>query len=128
MQSIFRSFKSHYSIPFKRQYQPSLPIQHSTLLYYYLYFYSTTKVTKFQIPSMFTTKDIVSKIQGIIPEKLSEKWDNTGLLIEPSENSKISKILLTIDLTQNVIDEAIQNNIKFIIAYHPVIFEPLKKD
>ncbi|EPR79206.1 NGG1p interacting factor 3, partial [Spraguea lophii 42_110] len=58
------------------------------------------------------------------PLENSLSWDNVGLLIPGS--SDISNILLTIDLTEEVLNEAIQKNIKFIIAYHPVIFKPLK--
>lgn len=56
-------------------------------------------------------------------------WDNTGLLVEaPAATSKSEnlKILLTIDLTQNVADEAIAKKSDMILAYHPFIFRGLK--
>lgn len=56
-------------------------------------------------------------------------WDNTGLLVDASpeeaENSNV-KVLLTIDLTQDVADEAVKQKANFIMAYHPFIFRGLK--
>lgn len=56
-------------------------------------------------------------------------WDNVGLLVEPSKNIFVKKVLLTCDLTEPVFEEAIESNIDLIISYHPAIsFEtPLKK-
>lgn len=66
------------------------------------------------------------------PLHLADKsWDNTGLLVDSStENLTTSegkcKILLTIDLTQSVANEAIEKNSNVVIAYHPFIFRGLK--
>lgn len=56
-------------------------------------------------------------------------WDNVGLLVEPSKNIFVKKVLLTCDLTEPVFKEAIESSIDLIISYHPAIsFEkPLKK-
>ncbi|OUM54603.1 hypothetical protein BVG19_g4013 [[Candida] boidinii] len=77
-------------------------------------------------------KAIVSAIQKYYPISIADKtWDNTGLLVDSSsaqisnETKKIS-ILLTIDLTQAVADEAIAQNANLILAYHPFIFKGLK--
>lgn len=70
-------------------------------------------------------------VQKFYPTKLADKtWDNTGLLLDSSieesvEDEKV-KILLTIDLTQDVADEAISSNSNLIMAYHPFIFKGLK--
>lgn len=64
-------------------------------------------------------------------------WDNTGLLVDSSYDDSSSalstsssatnlKILLTIDLTQAVAEEAINQNVNLIMAYHPFIFRGLK--
>nr|CAH7754532.1 unnamed protein product [Callosobruchus chinensis] len=70
--------------------------------------------------------DILSKLQEIAPLKLAESWDNVGLLVEPEKNQIIKNILLTIDLTEDVVDEALQVEAGLIISYHPNIFRPLK--
>ncbi|VDD78171.1 unnamed protein product [Mesocestoides corti] len=58
---------------------------------------------------------------------LAEPWDNVGLLIQPSTSSPISRICLTNDLTEPVLDEVISLGANFVISYHPPIFRPLKR-
>ena len=70
-------------------------------------------------------KDIVSQIEKIAPPGLAQQWDNTGLLIGDSD-SAVKKVLLTIDITHEVVKEAKQNGCNFIISYHPVIWDGLK--
>jgi putative NIF3 family GTP cyclohydrolase 1 type 2 len=72
---------------------------------------------------------VVRSMESIAPVSLSESWDNTGLLIEaPIPRPNANGVFLTIDLTQQVLDEAIRNqNIAVIIAYHPPIFKLFKK-
>lgn len=71
--------------------------------------------------------EIVKKLQEIAPLKLAESWDNVGLLVEPNRSKNINGILLTIDLTEDVVQEAIETNSELIISYHPNIFRPLKQ-
>ena len=63
------------------------------------------------------------------PALADNSWDNTGLLLEapfsPS-NRPSNSVLLTIDLTKAVADEAIEANCSIIVAYHPIIFRGLK--
>lgn len=49
------------------------------------------------------------------------------MLVEPSENILVEKILITNDLTEPILDEAIQKKVNLIVAYHPAIFESLKR-
>ena len=69
---------------------------------------------------------ITTVIEQIAPSSLAESWDNVGLLTgDPSQN--ISGILLTIDYTQAVAEEARNKKCDLVIAYHPPIFHPLKR-
>jgi dinuclear metal center YbgI/SA1388 family protein len=69
---------------------------------------------------------IITALEGIAPSSLAESWDNVGLLTgDPSQS--ISGILLTIDYTQTVAEEARNNKCDLVIAYHPPIFHPLKR-
>jgi len=71
-------------------------------------------------------KDIADKIEKIAPFKLAQDWDNVGLLIgNPQRNVK--NILLTIDVTGEVLAEAKRLKTDLIISYHPVIWDGLKK-
>ena len=72
----------------------------------------------------------VTLVQNLYPLHLADKpWDNTGLVVDSfTENGDAEgyKILLTVDLTQNVADEAVATNSNVVIAYHPYIFGGLK--
>jgi len=71
-------------------------------------------------------KDITSEIETIVPLKLAQDWDNVGLLIgDPQKNVK--NILLTIDITKDVLAEAKRLKADLIISYHPVIWDGLPK-
>ncbi|MGA2916549.1 MAG: Nif3-like dinuclear metal center hexameric protein [Sedimentisphaerales bacterium] len=70
-------------------------------------------------------KDCISQIEKIAPKKLAQSWDNTGLLVGDG-NATVKKILLTIDITREVIKEAKKAGCNFIISYHPVIWDGLK--
>ncbi|KAJ5544813.1 NGG1p interacting factor 3 NIF3 [Penicillium sp. DV-2018c] len=76
------------------------------------------------------TNVVVSSMRKLFPEALADKsFDNTGLLLEaPFDKSRTNKnsVLLTIDLTTAVANEAIANRNSIIIAYHPIIFRGLK--
>ena len=70
--------------------------------------------------------ELVLAMEAVAPRRLAASWDNTGLLLgDPSR--LLRRALLTIDLTDDVLDEAIAAKCEAIIAYHPPIFEPLKQ-
>ena len=71
-------------------------------------------------------KDIAEKIDQIVPLKLAQEWDNVGLLIGDA-NREVKKILLTIDITKEVLAEAKRTKTGLILSYHPVIWDGLKK-
>jgi dinuclear metal center YbgI/SA1388 family protein len=69
---------------------------------------------------------VVEALEAIAPTKFAESWDNVGLLVgDPSQD--VSRALLTIDYTPDVANEASENKADLIVAYHPPIFEPLKR-
>lgn len=65
-------------------------------------------------------------LNRLSPLYLAEAWDNVGLLVRPSKIDKVHKLLLTNDLTEKVLKEAIDKKVNFIFTYHPNIFVPLK--
>jgi len=72
-------------------------------------------------------RGIVTRLERFAPLKYAESWDNTGLLVEPVDSTAVVKnMLLTNDLTEAVLDEALTRNVNFILSYHPPIFKPLK--
>ena len=71
-------------------------------------------------------KDIAAAIEKIVPLKLAQDWDNVGLLIG-QPNRTVKNILLTIDVTGDVVAEAKKLKTDLIVSYHPVIWDGLKK-
>ncbi|KAJ4303611.1 hypothetical protein N0V90_002511 [Kalmusia sp. IMI 367209] len=76
------------------------------------------------------SRAVVRAMKKLYPPALADNsWDNTGLLLEapfvPSRRQS-NNVLLTIDLTKAVADEAIALNSSIIVAYHPIIFRGLK--
>ena len=70
--------------------------------------------------------DIYSFLDEKYPLSLQESWDNSGYIVE-SDSEKCSKILLTLDITNDSVDEAVNKKADLAISHHPVIFNPLKK-
>mgnify|MGYP001378053277 CR=1 FL=1 len=72
----------------------------------------------------------VSEISEILnnwmPRSIAEDFDNVGLIVGNPE-SLVKNILVTLDATNDVIDEAVKKNCNLIISYHPIIFNGLKK-
>lgn len=71
--------------------------------------------------------EVIKAMESFAPITFAEKWDNVGLLVEPSTRVNIKTILLTNDLTLNVLDEAQRVEANLIISYHPPIFGSLKR-
>ena len=70
--------------------------------------------------------DLTSYLQTVAPLSLQEDYDNAGLLIgDPSW--ECSGVLCTLDVTEEVIKEALQKKCNCIVAHHPLIFRGLKR-
>jgi dinuclear metal center YbgI/SA1388 family protein len=70
---------------------------------------------------------VVGALQELAPLDLASEWDNVGLLVQPSKPKMVSRIFLTIDLTEAVFAEAVAKKVQLIVAYHPPIFNPIKR-
>ncbi len=71
------------------------------------------------------TEELISAFETFAPSYLANDWDNVGLLVGATDWSA-KNILLTIDLTEVVMQEAISMKTNTIVSYHPPIFNPLK--
>ena len=74
---------------------------------------------------MATIKDIYQYIDSFAPFETQMDFDNAGLLVG-REGSKVEKVLIALDITTPVIQEAVNMGAQLIVAHHPVIFTPLK--
>ena len=71
-------------------------------------------------------KELTSYIDNFAPLAFQESYDNSGLQIG-NPDVEISSALLTLDVTNDVVDEAIENKCDIIISHHPLIFSGIKK-
>jgi len=70
--------------------------------------------------------DICDCIEAFAPLNLQESYDNSGLILG-SKMHEIKGALICLDVTEEVVDEAIEKNCNLIISHHPFIFSGLKK-
>ncbi|MCK8624070.1 Nif3-like dinuclear metal center hexameric protein [Apilactobacillus xinyiensis] len=69
--------------------------------------------------------DLVKRFEQFAPKDIAVKGDPVGLQIG-SLNKDINKVMTTLDVRPEVVDEAINNHVDFIFAHHPVMFRPAK--
>lgn len=73
-----------------------------------------------------TVKEITQFIESIAPLAFQESYDNAGLIVGKASD-EVSGILITLDVTEAVLDEAIAKKLNMVIAHHPIIFGGLKR-
>ncbi len=70
-----------------------------------------------------TLSQLAKIIEHRYPKSLASDWDSVGLIVGKQKNV-IKKILLTVDVTKSIVEEAIENKYDLIISHHPLILEP----
>src|SRR5262245_47751526 len=73
-----------------------------------------------------TLQQIIDALETIAPKRLAEAWDNVGLLVGDAAQD-VSRAMLCIDYTPHVACESAGAGCELIIAYHPPIFDALKR-
>ena len=71
-------------------------------------------------------QDLLDAMEQISPLSLAESWDKVGLQLGDPTSTLEGSVLLTIDLTERVLQEAMDLKVGAIIAYHPPIWKPLE--
>ncbi|SMO62064.1 dinuclear metal center protein, YbgI/SA1388 family [Saccharicrinis carchari] len=71
-------------------------------------------------------KKVTQILEDFAPLSFQESYDNAGLIIG-NRNAEVSGILITLDVTEDVLDEAIELGYNFILAHHPVAMGGLKR-
>ncbi|MBI9008827.1 MAG: Nif3-like dinuclear metal center hexameric protein [Tenericutes bacterium] len=69
--------------------------------------------------------EIIKYFETKYPLDLAYEWDNCGLQVG-TLNSKVERVLITLDVTKNVVKEAIKSKVNLIISHHPLLFKPMK--
>lgn len=73
-----------------------------------------------------TIRDIVSAIEEFAPLSLQVDYDNSGLVVGRLDD-EVHGVLLAVDVTEEVLDEAEREGCDLIITHHPIIFTPIKR-
>ncbi len=74
---------------------------------------------------MPTVHDIESALYALAPKALAAEWDNVGLLVG-SADREVRSVLVALDITEPVVEEAERMGADLIVSHHPVIFHPVK--
>lgn len=75
---------------------------------------------------MITVFDIFKYIDGIAPFNTAMDFDNVGILVG-DEKDNVKKCVVALDITKDVVNEAVNIGANLIISHHPIIFNPLKQ-
>ena len=70
--------------------------------------------------------EITNHLEEIAPLRFQEEYDNSGLLVG-SPKMEVNGAIISLDMTEQVIQEAIDKNCNLVIAHHPIIFRGIKK-
>jgi dinuclear metal center YbgI/SA1388 family protein len=73
-----------------------------------------------------TIKDVTNHLEALAPRAYQEEYDNSGLLTG-NAGAEVTGVLVTLDCTEKVIDEAIALKCNLIVAHHPILFRGLKR-
>jgi dinuclear metal center YbgI/SA1388 family protein len=68
--------------------------------------------------------EVIKYLESKFPKELAYEWDNVGLQVG-SLNKKVKKVLVTLDVTKEVVIEAVTLKADLIISHHPLIFKPI---
>lgn len=70
-------------------------------------------------------KQIIQFLENMAPPAYQESYDNSGLIVGNIQED-VTGVLVSLDMTEEVVNEAIKQNCNLIVAHHPILFKPLK--
>ena len=70
-------------------------------------------------------KEVLNALERFAPLPLQESWDNAGLQVGLTE-AEVSGALLCLDVTERIIDEAVEKGCNLMVSHHPLLFRGLK--
>ena len=73
-----------------------------------------------------TVKELYRYLDKRIPSALSCEWDNDGLMCCPKGEREVKKVLVALDITNDMLKLAMKNGCDVIISHHPLVFKPIK--
>lgn len=69
---------------------------------------------------------IIKAMEAYAPPELAEEWDNVGFLLG-DDKKEAHRVLVALDITDQVVEEAISCKVDLIVSHHPLIFKPLDR-
>ena len=78
------------------------------------------------ISDIMKIKDILGALEEFAPLALQDGYDNAGLQIGLAEDAEATGVLLSLDVTEEVVNEAVLRGCNLIISHHPLMFQPVK--
>ena len=73
-----------------------------------------------------TISELYRFLDKKIPRDLSCEWDNDGLMCCPDSAREVKKVLLALDITEAIVNEAVEKGCDVILSHHPLVFRPVK--
>ena len=71
-------------------------------------------------------KEIIAALERLAPPRLQEEWDNSGLQVGFPE-AEVSRVLVCLDITEAIVDEAVAKQCNMIVSHHPLLFKALRQ-
>jgi len=84
------------------------------------------RLTLVNFPLIMILAEILRYLESVAPFSFQENYDNSGLLIG-EKNEEVTGVLICLDVTEEVIDEAVEKGLNLIISHHPLIFSGVKR-
>lgn len=72
-----------------------------------------------------TVKELYEVFEARIPAELREEWDNDGLMCCPDSSAEVERVFVALDVTEEIVDYAIERGFDLIVSHHPLIFKPI---
>jgi dinuclear metal center YbgI/SA1388 family protein len=76
--------------------------------------------------SMTRIGDVISWLEYLAPLSTQENYDNSGLIVGNTANP-VTGVLVSLDCTEEVVEEAIRKNCNVIVSHHPILFKGIKR-
>lgn len=74
---------------------------------------------------MYTVEEILSRLLSRAPSETAEEWDNVGLMVG-DRHGRVNSVLVCLDITPEVVEQAVMQNVRLIVTHHPLIFHAIK--
>ena len=75
---------------------------------------------------MAKLREIIAALERLAPLRLQDDWDNSGLQVG-FPDAEIQRILVCLDVTEDIIEEAVARKCNLIVSHHPLLFKPLRQ-